>query len=329
MTTAAAIPVPGRSDGFAAAAAPPPGRRTLARVCRHLVVALVALVAIGGATRVMEAGLACPDWPLCYGTLLPGRQMNLQVFLEWFHRLDAFVVGMAMLVVLGVSIRDRRLLPGWVLPWAASLLLLVVLQAGLGALTVLALLPSGVVTAHLALALLLVALVSAGQQGLAAMPAAAAAPLRQPPRWWGPLAAAVTLLVFSQCLLGGLMATQWAARSCLADGTACQWLMQHRRLAGPAAAGVLLLLPAGLLCGTRSRGPWPLTTAAAGLVCLQVVLGVASLRATLSEPLLTVAHQVVAAVLVAVLAAITARGWRTAAPTATVVPTPSLDACHG
>ena len=54
---------------------------------------------IGGATRVMEAGLACPDWPLCYGTLLPGRQMNVQVFLEWFHRLDAFVVGVALLVM--------------------------------------------------------------------------------------------------------------------------------------------------------------------------------------------------------------------------------------
>ena len=54
----------------------------LALLASHLVVALVALVGIGGATRVMEAGLACPDWPLCYGRLLPGRQMNLQVFLE-------------------------------------------------------------------------------------------------------------------------------------------------------------------------------------------------------------------------------------------------------
>ena len=55
--------------------------------------AVVALVVIGGATRVMEAGLACPDWPLCYGTLLPGKQMNAQVFLEWFHRLGRFHRG--------------------------------------------------------------------------------------------------------------------------------------------------------------------------------------------------------------------------------------------
>ena len=83
---------------------PLPSRRgALAALSAHLLVALIALVGIGGATRVMEAGLACPDWPLCYGSLLPGQQMNLQVFLEWFHRLDAFVVGMGLLVQALVS----------------------------------------------------------------------------------------------------------------------------------------------------------------------------------------------------------------------------------
>lgn len=86
-------------------------RSVLRLLTTHLVVALVALVVIGGATRVMEAGLACPDWPLCYGSLLPGRQMNLQVFLEWFHRLDAFLVGIALLVVLGLSVGRRKELP--------------------------------------------------------------------------------------------------------------------------------------------------------------------------------------------------------------------------
>ena len=97
-----------------------PIRRRLAQLGAHLVVALVALVVIGGATRVMEAGLACPDWPLCYGTLLPGRQMNLQVFLEWFHRLDAFVVGVALMVQLGAVWWCRRDLPRWLLPISAA-----------------------------------------------------------------------------------------------------------------------------------------------------------------------------------------------------------------
>ena len=63
------------------------------RLGSHSVLALIALIVIGGATRVMEAGLACPDWPLCYGSFSPFSHMNLKVFLEWFHRLDAFLVG--------------------------------------------------------------------------------------------------------------------------------------------------------------------------------------------------------------------------------------------
>ena len=77
--------------------------------------------------------------------------MNLQVFLEWFHRLDAFVIGVALLVMAAAVMVLRRRLPCW-LPWFSLLLLLMVmLQGALGALTVLQLLPSQVVTAHLPL----------------------------------------------------------------------------------------------------------------------------------------------------------------------------------
>ena len=153
-------------------------RRRLGLLSAHLVVAVIALVVIGGATRVMEAGLACPDWPLCFGSFLPGRQMNVQVFLEWFHRLDAFVIGIALVVMAVTTTLQRRQLPRW-LPWlAAGLMLLVAMQGALGALTVTQLLPSGVVTAHLGLALTLVALLSGLTQRLL-HPAAATAPL-----WW-------------------------------------------------------------------------------------------------------------------------------------------------
>ena len=71
------------------------------RLGSHSVFALISLIVIGGATRVMEAGLACPDWPLCYGSFLPFNHMNLRVFLEWFHRLDAFLVGTLILASAG------------------------------------------------------------------------------------------------------------------------------------------------------------------------------------------------------------------------------------
>jgi len=301
-----------------------PIRRRLGFLAAHLVVALVALVVIGGATRVMEAGLACPDWPLCFGTLLPGRQMNLQVFLEWFHRLDAFVVGVALLVMAVVAVLRRRQLPGWLPSLAMGLVLLVALQGGLGALTVLDLLPSGIVTAHLAMALTLVALLSGLTQRLL-HPGGQAAPV-----WWTPLAGLALLAVVAQSLLGALMATSWAAQRCLAAGDGCRWLILHRNAAAPTAALVLLFVSSALLAGGWSRQQWPYLIPVATLVTCQVGLGVGTLRLGLSQPLVTVAHQLVAALLVALLASLLVRRPDVPFPPMPVVlDESSLEPCHG
>ena len=281
----------------------PSKRDGLAALCAHLLVALIALVVIGGATRVMEAGLACPDWPLCYGSLLPGRQMNLQVFLEWFHRLDAFVVGVGLLVLTAASWWWRRELPKGFPLFSSLSLVLVAVQAGLGALTVTLLLPFPVVTAHLLTALVLVALLS-GLSELLRTGSFAATSSRS--LVWAGVAAALALAVLVQCLLGGLMASQWAAGRCLSSGEGCSWLLLHRLGARP--VGVLVLLGSGLLLWKRPSDR-PLALAAALLVLLQIALGVLSLRLSLSVPAVTVAHQLGAALLVAVLAALTVRSW--------------------
>lgn len=306
--------------------------RLLSLLTAHLVVALVALVGIGGATRVMEAGLACPDWPLCYGTLLPSRQMNLQVFLEWFHRLDAFLVGLALVGLQILSLLRRAHLPRW-FPWACgAALLLVAAQGVLGALTVTQLLRFDVVTAHLGTALVLVALASALHQGLRRDDAAAAAgePKGLAGGWIA--AAVVTLLVFGQSLSGALMASRWASERCLALGEGCAWLGAHRLLATPVAISVLAMAMALLLLpgGRRHR---PYATAAGLLVVAQVLLGVLSLRLTLTVPLVTVGHQITAALLVAVLSALTLRFLPASAvpspdPAGSTTPTP-LETCHG
>ena len=300
-------------------------RLRLAQLAAHLVVALVALVVIGGATRVMEAGLACPDWPLCYGTLLPGRQMNIQVFLEWFHRLDAFVVGVALLVQMAVVWWFRRDLPGWLLPLSGLLVLMVALQGGLGALTVLQLLPSGVVTAHLALALTLVITVSGLTQTLLAPSQSAEAP-----RWWTLLGSLSVIAVSAQCLLGARMATSWASQRCLEAGESCQWLHWHRAAATPAALSVLLFVLIALVSGSWGRSQWPLLLVAILLVATQIGLGVTTLRLGLSQPVVTVAHQLVACLLVAVLAALTCRRQPVPPdPLPVGLDSSSLEACHG
>ena len=45
---------------------------------------LLAVIALGVLTRAMDAGLACPDWPLCFGDVIP--DYHPQVYLEFIHR---------------------------------------------------------------------------------------------------------------------------------------------------------------------------------------------------------------------------------------------------
>jgi cytochrome c oxidase assembly protein subunit 15 len=308
--------------------APPPLLRWLPLLTSHLVVALVALVAIGGATRVMEAGLACPDWPLCYGLLLPGRQMNMQVFLEWFHRLDAFLVGVALLVLTAVSALRRSDLPRW-LPWSATAaLLLVMAQGALGALTVLLLLQASMVSAHLATALLLVFLMSATHQRLELSLGPCSA---SPPPWWRALVLVAAALTFSQSVLGGVMASRWAADLCLQAGEGCQWLLRHRLAAWPAACSLFMLAVASL-----PRRPWatPLLrglAASSGLLAAsQIALGITTLRLQLAQPAVTVGHQLTAALLIAVLGALFGRSMPersspSACPSRPTIP----EVCHG
>ncbi len=272
----------------------------MAQLASHLVVALIALVVIGGATRVMEAGLACPDWPLCYGSFFPGNQMNVQVFLEWLHRLDAFLVGTALLAQLWISIVWHNHLPNW-FPWAcASLLLLVAIQGGLGAMTVLQLLPTTVVTAHLAVALVLVAVMSGLTQILLSPSSFADVPI-----WWRMMGGVALLSVFAQSLIGARMATSWGAQRCLLQLQDCQLLDFHRGFAGIASILILVFIVTSIVFGGWPRSQWPFFAAISGLVFGQITLGLISVKLDLSQPFLTIGHQLLAVLLVAFLAALT------------------------
>ena len=286
--------------------APPLPRSPLLLLSTHLVVALVALVTVGGATRVMEAGLACPDWPLCYGSVLPTSQMTVRVFLEWFHRLDAALVTLGLLLLAALSWGQRRRLPPAVPVLATTAVLLVAVQVALGALTVTQLLRFDVVTAHLATGLLLVALLSLLRQrlrlALDPLPATAEDTLAGPWCWWTALAA---LLVYLQCVLGGLLASQWATGRCLQLLQGCHWLTAHRLLASVALLAVVVL---PLKAATTTWWPRParhLAFAAGLLVLLQAGMGVLTLH--LSQPLVTIAHQLGAALLLGLLTSLAGR----------------------
>ena len=277
-------------------------RYRLGQLAAHVVVALITLVVIGGATRVMEAGLACPDWPLCYGSFLPGRQMNLQVFLEWFHRLDAFFVGIVLITQFAFSMYWAKTLPKW-LPWIYGFLtLLVAFQGFLGALTVLQLLPSVVVIAHLAVAFTLVSIMSGVTQKLLS-PGNSIFPL-----WLRCVGFLSLFSVIAQSLIGSKVATSWAAQRCLDFGDSCNLLGLHRASAIPVSCMVILFVILSSLHKDVFINHWHYLLTIVFLLISQIFLGVFSIHLGMSEPSLIIGHQLIACLLVAFISALNFKG---------------------
>ena len=113
------------------------------------------LVTIGVIVRATESGLGCPDWPLCNGQLIPALG-DSKAWLEWIHRTVAVVIGFEILGLAILAIRDYRDRRSLLWPSLAAVAL-VGFQAWLGRETVRLGNSGESVTAHLATALTLVA----------------------------------------------------------------------------------------------------------------------------------------------------------------------------
>ena len=129
---------------------------------RILLGATIGLVVIGVIVRATDSGMGCPDWPLCYGQLIPpttdsGDVIAYKAWLEWIHRSIAAVIGLIVLALVFIALRNlkgRRSLQGA----SIALLALVLFQAWLGRQTVLESNSGASVTAHLASAMAFVGL---------------------------------------------------------------------------------------------------------------------------------------------------------------------------
>jgi len=290
----------------------------------------LALLLLGSVVHATESSLACPDWPTCFGTMLP--EMTGGVFWEHLHRLVAgglvLMFGLATWLV-------RREAPHrpWMFRAALGGIALLLVQSVFGGLTVIYRLPDLVSTTHLGLAFLFLALATVLATASARFvrgndPAPADEGRRLEPsdaRRLGRFATIGAALVFGQSIVGGLVRHMDAGMSC-PDAPLCLGQLVpplvnplitvhfiHRTL------GVLVLLwVVGLAIWAARHGLPPAvrrwSTAAAWLVAFQVVLGFVSVLSVLAVVPVAL-HTLIAAGLLAVLVRLaTVSRLSTAAP---------------
>ena len=275
------------------------------RLVWKIAIATLLLMAVGSATRVMNAGLACPDWPLCYGQLVPTQQMNLQVFLEWFHRLDAALIGLSAIALCGLSWWWRQELPSW-MPYASTVALFsIVFQGILGALTVTQLLRFDIVTAHLAMALLFFCILII--IGATLSPVSSNFTV---PRSLGISGLIAATLIYLQSLLGGLVASRWALHQCFGNSQLCTVMNSHIIGVVPPTLAIAFLCWRTYRTPQLTKNLKTLSLVAGSLVILQILLGIATFSLHLQVEPLTVTHQAVGATLLGVLVAFTVLAFR-------------------
>ena len=126
------------------------------RLAAATVVTTFLLITIGVIVRATDSGLGCPDWPFCYGQLLPPAG-DAKAWIEWIHRDVAVLVGFLILGLAAVAVIDHRDRPSILYPSFLGVGL-VGYQAYLGRQTVLLGNSGESVTAHMAAAMALIGL---------------------------------------------------------------------------------------------------------------------------------------------------------------------------
>jgi cytochrome c oxidase assembly protein subunit 15 len=181
-------------------------------VLRPLSLAALALafvvVVVGAYVRLSDAGLGCPDWPLCYGKVIPSEMPDAHpVQKQWKEMGHRFLAGTLGILLLSLAVMSFKVGKGRGL--AAGIVALVLFQATLGMWTVTMLLKPVIVTAHLLGGMTILALLgwyALEQQRHSPAPEARA--LR--------MGAAVALAALAvQIALGGWVSANYAALACL------------------------------------------------------------------------------------------------------------------
>ncbi len=302
------------------------------------------VVVLGAYTRLVDAGLGCPDWPGCYGHLavpqtaeaistaearFPDTPVEAyKAWTEMVHRYAAAALGLLILAVVAQAVRRRHRVP---LKLPIALALLVMLQGAFGAWTVTLKLWPQVVTAHL-----LGGFATLSLLWLLALRLGLGSGLKVQARHFRLALAALAVLVV-QIALGGWVTSNYAALAC-PDFPTCHgaWVppmdvaegFNIFQSVGPNYLGgimdseariaiqfahrlgaVAVLLVVGWLGWRLLASDSPLASWVIALLALQLSLGIANVLLTL--PLwVAVSHNAGGALLLLVLVTVNYRAFR-------------------
>ena len=246
---------------------------TLGTLLLVLVSLVTSLIILGALVRANEAGLACPDWPLCFGQILP--ELDLKIGFELTHR---FVAGVVSLLFLLIFYRCRHDRVAWdkAGAWLSLAACLLVTQIILGALTVWHLLAAWSDTGNLRTG-----------SGFNMSIWFAGWRLRKPrdlpaPKQWQTWRAVVAaIMLVAQLWLGGLVSSTFSGLACPTWPT-CNGSDFFPTFAGSVGLQIIhrwtafLLLIFSVIAAValhkKAGGTWQLVTAV--LVCFQIVVGI-------------------------------------------------------
>ena len=304
-------------------------------------VAVIVLICVGAIVRVSGAGMGCPDWPRCWGRLIPPTKveqvdlstLNLKPFekaaarhgrdsstvtrehilelfnpvhtwIEFFNRLTSLPVGFFSVATLVLALSRERSRPSVIFAAFASVVL-VGINAWMGAMVVSSNLKPGVLTIHMALAMLVVIPMTytawrgsdrpwtiAGDDGL-----------RSTMRW---LTGLLLVLIFVEGVLGTRireMNTELAKTHAGLGRSEWIGILEHTWPYLIHRSFSWLILAAAAFAWWRSRqtgSPGRTATGALAVVLGQMVLGLIMARVEI-HPVVQVAHLGLSAVLLALV----------------------------